>query len=379
MLTMRRATVCVVLAVAVSASTGGVGAGAAVNPPQLVHTLRSPDRSHHALYGDAVAVDGATEVVGAPQYPDPGGGAAFVYTHSSGHWIPTQTLTVPGNGATGDQVAVSGSTIAVGTNDRGTWQTALFQLEAGTWVLTQTVPGLRAAISGSLMVVGSTAESAEVYELSGGAWTPQQTLTAPYGVSGDGFGLAVATNGTDIAVGAPHQANEGAVYTFRQVGGVWTVTQAFHGPEPQPGELFGFAIGMAGTTLAISAPHHVIGTGSGAVDIFNLKRTVWRLGVTLVSPTTTAGANSDNFGAAVATDGQSILVGAPIQNANAGAAYLYTKAAGRWSQTAELDSPLTSAGQAGTAVAVEPGQALVGRPLKASGGAAYVYAGSAIK
>jgi len=86
---------------------------------------------------------------------------------------------------------------------------------------------------------------------------------------------------------------------------------------------------------------------------------------------------ADAFKQRVVTDGSSILVGVPIQNSNAGAAYLYTKVAGRWSQAAELDSP-TSAGQAGTAVAVQQGEAPVGRPLKASGGAASVYAGSAI-
>ncbi len=91
------------------------------------------------------------------------------------------------------------------------------------------------------------------------------------------------------------------------------------------------------------------------------------------------GADDDRFGAAIAADGSTVLVGAPGDDAGRGAAYVFHwDSAGGWSQSARLTAGVReSAAAFGQSVALSGEFAIVGAPLEDSvatdAGAVYVF------
>lgn len=94
------------------------------------------------------------------------------------------------------------------------------------------------------------------------------------------------------------------------------------------------------------------------------------------------GFNRDEFGRAVAVSSGTAVVGAPLDDegdggadVNQGAAYVFVRDAGGWSQEAKLVAPDAAAGdQFGASVAVSGGTVVVGAPEAGGGtGAAYVF------
>ena len=222
-----------------------------------------------------------------------------------------------------------------------------------------------------------------MYTLSAGTWTLAQQLTVAKEGPNDDFGRTVAINGTDIVVGAVRQIHgEGRVFDFRQVGGVWTKKQAFQSPAPQREEGFGSSLALSATTLAVTSNGKVAAPGDSAGTVYvysdaNAKH-IWTLQATLGEPST----QSDPlYGNAIATDGNLLVVGAPLGGTGAGVAYWYTNSGGVWNQNREIDSPVAGAARFGGALAVQPGLALVGQPFtfgSPSGGIVYAYSGAAV-
>ena len=110
----------------------------------LVTTLRASDGQRFDRFGRSVAIDGDTIVVGATGDDDlgSGSGTAFVFERSDGQWMETAKLTASdGTGFEkfGEAVAIDGDTIVVGAPDedgRGSKAGALYVFqrgESGTW------------------------------------------------------------------------------------------------------------------------------------------------------------------------------------------------------------------------------------------------------
>jgi hypothetical protein len=85
--------------------------------------LTAPDGDSEDRFGDAVALDGNVAVVGAFADDIQEGtdaGSASVFTRSGSTWIPRAKITAPdadGNDNFGDSVAVDGTTAVVGAPD----------------------------------------------------------------------------------------------------------------------------------------------------------------------------------------------------------------------------------------------------------------------
>ncbi|WP_437748065.1 DNRLRE domain-containing protein [Sorangium sp. So ce1504] len=124
------------------------------------------------LNGDAIAMSGDTAIVGAP------GSAAYVFVKSGGAWTQQARL-VPGDGAAGDgfgaSVAISADTAVVGApwGTGGAGAAYVFVRSGGVWVegpqakLAGSGPtggafGKTVAISGSSVIVGSPAYALEL-------------------------------------------------------------------------------------------------------------------------------------------------------------------------------------------------------------------------
>ncbi len=301
--------------------------------------LLAPDGADADLFGSSVAVDGGTAVVGAP-WASSNAGAAYVYTRTVTGWVVQQKLTpsdLASGGYFGQSVAISGDRLVVGAFNAFTPTTAY-------------------------------GGAAYVFARVNGTWVPDAKLVAPDGDSPDRFGLSVAISGNTTAVGAPwddHGAgvDAGSVYVFVLQGGTtsWALQQKLTASDAAPSNAFGSAVALEGDTLAAGAPSlgNGSGTAPGAAYVFQRSGSAWTEQGRLTVP---GGAGGDGLGASVALSADTVVAGIPWADAGLGAAIVYTRSAGAWSQQARL----TAAGAGdffGLGVAVSGDLALVGAPM----------------
>lgn len=255
--------------------------------------------------------------------------------------------------------------------------------------------GYSVAIDGNTAIVGAyqkdganlDAGAAYIYLRSGATWAQQQKL-APAALSESAsFGRAVAIVGETVAVGAPSDDNTlagaGAVYVFTRSGVTWTQQAKLAGSETTGSDRFGWSLTMAGNTLAVGSPLDDVGStfNAGTVYVFTGSGATWTEQGRLSASDRL---EDDQFGAAVAVSGDTLAIGAEGVEGNvdnAGAAYVFTRTAGIWSQrlrlTAAASGDLTTDRWFGRSVALDAGTLVVGEPGRlTSTGAAYVYTGS---
>lgn len=371
------------LAVAVTAALA-VGSARASTSTLHHHVLHSSQPQPHDQFGSAIAVDGGWAVVGAYTSGSDLQGSADVYSDSSGPWKLAAHLVSPtpqDDAWFGEHVAISGSTIAV--QDKQDTQLDIFQLEAGSWVLTQTlatiptISDLGIGLGGSLLAFPaydpSQGEGVDVYQWSGSEWTFQAFLP-------EQEPMQAVINGSDLIVGTLGKHSEGTVSVYRQVSGTWTLIQQFHDPNNGQSDGFGEQLATQGGLLVVGSQSIEPGTSALGTDYvyeFKAASQKWRLVATL--PSQDRSASQYSFGDRVATDGHLVVVGASLRNSDQGAVDVYGTVGGVWTQIADISSPATGHTLFGLAVAIEHRHLLVGRPNVNSGGVVDAYTGGLIK
>jgi hypothetical protein len=309
------------------------------------------------------------------------------------------------NDLLGSAVAIAGDTAIVGApNDDGAAGAAYVFVRTGsTWAAQQKLvatdtAGLQAfgnalALSGDTALVGARfddnasgtdAGAAYVFVRSGGVWTQQQKLIGADTDAFDELGAAVALSGDTAVVGAlrANDGSAGAVYVFVRSGGTWSQQQKLTASDAAGGDNFGLAVAIAGDTLIAGAARddNANGSDAGAAYVFTRTAGTWSEQQKLLAGD---GAESDRFGTSVAVSGETSLVGAfwddTLAGSNAGSAYVFTRAGTAWSQQQKLQGADSAAGdQFGVAVSLASDTALVGADFDttfggALAGSAYVF------
>lgn len=230
--------------------------------------------------------------------------------------------------------------------------------------------------------------SAYVFVRTAAGWQQQAVLQSSSYDAFDRFGYAVSVKGDVAAIGAPYENNpgapaSGAVYVFQRSAGVWSEVARLTANDAATFDHFGASVSLDGDTLAVGAEFDNAGAGSysGSAYVFVGSGGAWVQEAKLAPSDLAA---NDVFGTAIALDGDRVVVGAPQHDPNgltsAGAAWVFERAGGAWSQTAKL-TPLDPAAndRFGNAVAADAGRVLVGAHRKSGAssvaGAAYVFVG----
>ncbi len=217
-----------------------------------------------------------------------------------------------------------------------------------------------------------------------GTWSETIKLLAPDGMAGDGFGLAVAIEGDRAVVGAPYAdslaaAQSGAAYLFiRDQFGVWPCEAKLQPNDGVTGDEFGASVAIEGETVVVGSPlSEEAGVDSGSVYVYQPDQTnMWVQVDELASDDLAAG---DMLGESVWIEDREIVAGAPnamgITDAGAGAAYVFTPdAAGDWSQADKLTADDGIPGDGfGASIARVGRDVAVGAPVTTDGGAVYFY------
>ena len=327
----------------------------------LETTLTAKGRHDFDYFGWAVAIDGDTIAVGAFRDLDDQGSVS-VFSRTKNGWAREAKLTAS-DGLPGDRfgvsVAVSGDTLVVGADsdfstfpDQGS--AYVFTRVGKKWIeqakLISSEPHVQAlfgesvAIDGDIVVVGAFQDSvvrdnvvygdqgaAYVFVRSGTSWTQEARLTPSDGGFRDFFGVSVAVHGNTAVVGAYHSnvgqnVEQGAAYVYTRSGTIWVeeakLTALAGGPEAN----FGISVAIQGDTVAVGAWLEDVGgtTNQGAVYMFARSGTTWTEQLTL---TASDAAAWDTFGRSVAIDGDTLVVGSPQAKVDGdipeGAAYVF--------------------------------------------------------
>jgi hypothetical protein len=254
--------------------------------------------------------------------------------------------------------------------------------------------GLQVAISSDWLVVGTMLEDSAAVGVNGDAlddsatssgavyvfgrmgdtWIQRAYLKANNTGAYDQFGAGVAVSGNTVVVGARSESsnatgvngdgsnegasNSGAAYVFSEAGGDWTQEAYLKASNTDRNDQFGWSVAISGDTIVVGAADEASSAtgvdgdadddgapGSGAAYVFERVAGVWSQTAYLKADNSEA---ADRFGTSVAVSGDTIVVGAPGEDsaatsggddnsaADSGAAYAFRRVGGIWRAAGRL-------------------------------------------
>lgn len=216
--------------------------------------------------------------------------------------------------------------------------------------------------------LGSLAGAATVFERQGSDWLEVQRLTASDGASGDILGRSVGLSGDVLALGAPFDdddgSSSGSVYVFERQAGSFVEVAKLTASDAAGFAQFGMSVAVDGELMVVGAVgDDEAGFFAGAAYVFERQAGVW---TEIAKLTASDGAANEVFGVSVDLDGERLVVGAhgtPSTASVSGAAYVFERQAGAFVEMARLALPDVGFGELlGFDVALSGGLALVGAP-----------------
>lgn len=186
------------------------------------------------------------------------------------------------------------------------------------------------------------------------------------------FGKSVAISGTTAAVWSVDNTSNGvaAVYIFDRNGTNWVQTQKI---VPQGGFFYSAAnTNVVGKFVGIDGDELLIGTPSASLENNEAFVYVRQGGTWVLQQKLDSGVIQNTFfGASVAIDGDTAVVGAPL---DFGAAFVFARTGTNWFQQAVLtpDDPIPNT-SFGRAVAIKGDTVMVGRSDLSANGSVYVF------
>jgi len=319
----------------------------------------------------SISADGSTVIVGAPA-DNNNIGAAWIYVRNGDSWAQ-QGLKLVGRGYSGglpnqgSSVALSadGNTAAVGaSNDNnGTGAVWIYTRNAGVWTqqgvklvgadFTGALIGQGASVvlsaDGNTVFIGAPNDSnfvgaAWVFTRIGNVWTQQgsklvgsgsQTVLDSGGGPHQGGAVALSADGNTAMVGGTgDNSGLGAVWIYTRNAGIWT---------QQGSKLVGSGTEDTfinqGCSIALSADGNTAvfggrtdGANRGAAWVFSRSNGVWTQQGGKLNGTGAIGIAFEGTSVGISADGNTIVVGGFADNAKTGAIWTFVKTEGVWSQ-----------------------------------------------
>jgi hypothetical protein len=372
-----------------------------IDPTAQQAYLKASNANANDQFGYSVAASGNTVVVGA-------------------HLESSNATGVNGN--QGDNSAANSGAAYVFVRNAGAWSQQAYLKASNTqpadWF------GYSVSVSGDTIVVGALHEDSDatgvngdqsnnnlqdsgaayVFVRNGTTWSQQAYLKASNSGTSWHFGAAVAVSGDRIVAGAYGEdsnatgvngnqndlssGDSGAAYVFVRNGAVWSQEAYLKASNTGTLDWFGLAVAISSDTVVVGAyeedslaagvdcdPFNNGTTASGAAYVFARVAGVWSQQAFLKSNSTDGG-GGDRFGYSLAVSGDTVVVGARLEDSNAtgvngnpnnnsaagsGAAYVFVRNGTVWSQQAYLKSSNSqSADVFGSSVSVSGDTIVVG-------------------
>ena len=378
--------------------------------------LKAPNAEGGDQFGGNLALSGDTIAVGARQEGSAettitngttnagngalSSGAVYVFRRTGNTWTNEAYIKAPnaeGGDLFGSGVVISGDTIAVTATSDDSVQTTITN---GTLVQGTDTPTVNTG-------------AAYVFRRTGTTWANEAYLKAPNAETGDLLGSSIAISGDTIVVSTTSEdslqttitngtlvqgadtstVNAGAAYVFRRTGTTWANEAYLKAPNAETTDQFGHAVSISGDTIVVSTIREDSSqttitngttsagngaTDSGAVYVFRRTGNTWANEAYLKAPNAETG---DSFGFSVGIDGDTIVVGAVLEdslettitngtisqasdtgtNFDVGAAYVFRRTGSTWANEAYLKAPNAEQNDSfGRTVAISANTILVG-------------------
>ncbi len=360
--------------------------------------------------GAGVSIHRSTLALGARRHgaPTDNEGAVYVFSRSGSSWVQQAKLQPDDPGEDeffGEAVAVWGDTILIGApgaDDLGFGSGAayVFRRTGSTWHQEAQLLASDAQVTsrfghsldlqGDLAVVGAyehdvqgtpNAGAAYVFVRTGTSWVETARLVANDAEGSDNFGKAVSVDGSSIWVGARWDddagLNSGSAYVFERLPGTgWMQVQKVVPTDLGQGDAFGFNVCVQGDLALIgSVSDDSAATNAGSAYVYRRESAGWTQEAKLVAEDAM---ERDFFGFSVCLDGEMAVVGAyqeDVAGANPGAAYVFLRNGGDWTQAARLVAEDAAPDQDfGRGVSISVDSVAVGSPgTTLDAGAGYVF------
>jgi hypothetical protein len=349
---MRHPVVLIVLVCATLLSSHPARAQFSQQGPKLVGT----GAVGNAFQGNSVSLsaDGNTAIVGGPA-DNSNAGAAWVWTRNAGVWTQ-QGPKLVGSGAVGNayQGAVSlsadGNTAIVGGNaDNGHAGAAwVWTRNAGVWTqqgpklvgsgalgLAQQGFSVSLSADGNLAIIGGPADdghagAAWVWTRSAGVWTEQGALFGGFALGPDveqGYSVSLSNDGNRAIVGGPaNYGDSGAAWFWTKVAGVFTqesVLGGFGAVEPAQ---VGFSVSLSNDGKTAIAGGNIDNGDAGAAWIWTRSGGVWTQQGTKLVGSGAVDPAQQGFSVSLSADGNTAIIGGNADNSQAGAAWVFAAA-----------------------------------------------------
>ena len=329
-----------------------------------------------------------------------------------------QGAKLTGTGASGASgfglsVALSqdGNTALIGGGGDNTGAAWVFVRSGGTW--SQQGPpltpagtsasiefGTSVALSadGNTALIGAQEDginapgSAWVFVRSGGSWSQQGPRLTPNDESAPTFfgrSVALSGDGNTALIGGPVDSGDtGAAWVFTRSGGTWSQQGPKLAPNDEGSGGFGFfgssvALSQDGSTALIGGPDDNIATG--AAWVFVRSAGDWSQQGPKLTPTDASAPEMFGNSVSLSGDGNMALIGGPRDNLAVGAAWVFVRSGSAWTQQGPKLTANDEIGQAefgySVSLSEDGSTAVIGAPFDnpSNGegqGAAWVFVGS---
>jgi hypothetical protein len=298
-------------------------------------------------------------------------------------WVQTAELvsstpTRGGGDWFGGAVALSGGTLLVADQERGS--VFVFGQSGTGWTQKEELGPFERidtlGLSDTIAVLGSGSAGGYkgfvvTYVPSGGTWTELPVLSDP--PANSEFGASVALSGTTLVVGAPAGGNgPGTAYVFTQTGMGWVQETELHSADGASGDEFGAAVAISGSTILVLAPNKLVqapsGTVRGPAYIFTRTGSSWTQQAELLPRDLISMIPGTVFVGAVALSDNTAFVGeCPGQGAG-GRVLVFTQSGSGWSYAQTLEPGANPTSRFGSVMSLSDSTLLVG-----SQGTAYFF------
>ena len=358
-------------------------------------------------FGNAVAISGDTVVVGAWFEASGARGVGGNQQDNSMHWAGAAYVFVRSAGTWSQQAYVKSS-----NTDPLDLFGASVSIDQDTMAVSAPHEASRSTgVNGIQQDNGLPASGAVyVFQRQGTLWTQQAYLKASNAGQRDQFGLSLTINRQTLAVGAPGEGSHicsiggigssnnaphsGAIYVFERSGSGWRQQAYLKASNCEADDRFGSSVSVEDNTLVAGAwgesssargvngdQSHNGSSRAGAAYVFTRNGESWSQQAYLKASNT---GPDDMFGSSVALSAERILVGAPQESSSAtgidgdqssnsapraGAAYLFVRSSGIWSQVAYVKPSNTGRGDefgCSTCLAVSARYLVIGARTEAS-------------
>ena len=341
--------------------------------------LTGGEETGNGVFGSSAALsaDGNTALI-AGQWDSAQAGALWVFTRSGSTWTqqgPKLTATgESGKGLLGVSVALSadGNTALAGgpTDSSKVGAAWVFTRSGSTWTQQAELKAKSPEEIGTGEFGGSVALSADgntalvgaygdngftgagwVFTRAGGSWSQQGgKLTASGGVGAPelGYSTALSADGNTALLGGTHDnTNKGAAWVFTRSAGAWTqsakLTASDEIGEAELGD--SVALSADGSTALASGPQE--GGGAGAAWVFTRAGGSWSQQGPKLEANDAMGSPRFGWKVALSADGNLALLGGPHDSTGIGAAWVFARSGSTWTQQG---TKLTGVGEEGRAL-----------------------------